>query len=151
MAKSTIKGHFPWQTVTVITTGYSITRHLLVVQGLGNSGWSLEDFNWNLSTFNGFSFQTSNKSIDRNRFQCIWFSKVYGPAWPPKKWVDKRVAYSFSPQTFMCTIGYHPNNHIAEDLGHFCYPLDKLFGCGFKKGLMMYLTIWYDIIYYTII
>ena len=46
----------------------------------------------------------------------IWFSKVNGSALPKERWIKGFVF--FSPQKFLCTIGYHPNNYIIEDLSH---------------------------------
>ena len=48
-------------------------------------------------------------------FKAIWLSKVNGPAL--LKEGGRRVVI-FSPQKFVCTIEYHPNNYTIEDLGH---------------------------------
>ena len=60
----------------------------------------------------------------------IGLSKVNGPALPKERWVKGFVF--FPPQKFLCTIGYHRNNYIIEDLGHsWGYSLEKMFGCCF--------------------
>ena len=46
----------------------------------------------------------------------------------------------FSPQKFVCTIEYHPNNYIIEDLGHsWGTSLRNSLGAVFNKGLIRYL------------
>ena len=49
-----------------------------------------------------------------------------------------------SPQKFLCTIGYHPNNYIIEDLGHsWGAPLEKNVWVLFlNNGLIRHLIIW---------
>ena len=43
----------------------------------------------------------------------------------------------------MCTIGYHPNNYIIEDLGHsWGTPLKNCLGAVCNKGLIRHLIIW---------
>ena len=57
--------------------------------------------------------------------------------------MDKRFCVFFSPQKFLCTIGYHPNNYIIEDLGHMGYSLEKMFVFFFfNEGLIRHLIIW---------
>ena len=41
------------------------------------------------------------------------------------------------PEKFVCTIGYHPNNYIIEDLGHsWGTSLKTCLGSVFDKGLI---------------
>ena len=49
-------------------------------------------------------------------FKAVWLSKVHGPAL--LKEGGQKVVFFFSPQKFVCTMGYHPNNYIIGDLGH---------------------------------
>ena len=58
----------------------------------------------------------SREILHFEAFKAIWLSKVNGPAL--LKEGGQRVVILFSPQKFVCTIEYHPNNHIIEDLGH---------------------------------
>ena len=47
------------------------------------------------------------------------------------------------PKKFLCTIAYHPNNYIIEDLGHsWGTPLKNCSGAVFNKGLIRHLIIW---------
>ena len=44
------------------------------------------------------------------------------------------------PQKFFCTIGYHQNNYIIEDLGHsWGTPLKNCLGAVFNQGSIRHL------------
>ena len=56
--------------------------------------------------------------------------------------MNKRFCF-FSPQKFLRTIEYHPNNYIIEYLGHsWGTPLKNCLDAVFNKGLIRHLIIW---------
>ena len=104
---------------------FNLQRNLLIRKG---SNWNQFTFNSFESTFNWFYSWTSKKSINKKGFQLkpIYFQFI---------WIYFQVIFLLNPkkmpQKFLCTIGYHRNNYILEDLGHSWGTPWKLFGCYF--------------------
>ena len=81
------------------------------------------------------------KTLHSKPLTWLWLFKVNGPALPKERWIKGFVF--FSPQKFLRTIEYHPNNYIIEYLGHsWGTPLKNCLDAVFNKGLIRHLIIW---------
>ena len=107
--------------------------------------WNQFTFNWNQFTFNWFQFNFNWFQFTFNWFQFIfnWFQFTFnwfqskGISITQRK-VEKGFCF-FHSQKLLCTIGYHPNNYIIEDLSHswgttFKNCLGAVFWKGFNKA-----------------
>ena len=56
------------------------------------------------------------ENLHLEAFKAIWLSKGKWTSFTQRRWI--KGCDFFSPQKFVCTIEYHPNNYIIEDLGH---------------------------------
>ena len=98
-----LMGFPPWKIVWVLLLNKGLIRRLNI---------------WETLHFQGFNMDMV--------FSSKWTSFT-------QRKVDKRVCFFFSPQKFLCTIGYHRNNSVIEDLGHSCgVPLNNCLGAVFK-------------------
>ena len=107
-----------------------------------------KDFNWKQFTF------TSNWIYFQVMF-LLNFKEVY---WQERISIETSLVSIHSnllsidfpfkspkktPKKLLCTIGYHPNNYIVEDLGHsWGTPLKNCLGDVLNKALIRHLIIW---------
>ena len=97
------------------------------------------DINWNQITFNSlnllsidFPFKFQRNLLIRKDF--IWNQLTFNSFESTFNWLFFKSTQKI-PQKFLCTIRYHWNNYIIEDLGHsWGTPLRNCLGGAFKKG-----------------